>query len=278
MYNTKYKTMQSGFLATIIVLGVASVVLAGDVEVRGDGTGTYVFDVQDTSTVPSNRVAVFGRSEAFGYWGLGIGGKFIGGNAGVIGESTALGSGNRTGGSFTAGLGEWNNIGVSGQSLGGVVSCGVYGRGLGGYYSYAGYFDGNVVVNGQVEGPPSDESLKTDINDLDGALEQLMDLTPKHFRYRIEENPDVNLPDGFHMGLVAQDVEEVFPDLVSNVPIITPPNDKDKANKQNSAPNSKEYLSVNYLELIPVLIKAVQEQQEQIEELQYQIATLTKRN
>jgi hypothetical protein len=55
--------------------------------------------------------------------------------------------------------------------------------------------------------------------------------------------------DGVHLGFIAQDVREVIPELVS------------------VSPGGETMLSVNYDGIIPVLTKAIQEQQAQIEGL-----------
>ena len=73
----------------------------------------------------------------------------------------------------------------------------------------------------------------------------------------------MNLPDGYHIGLLAQELEDVFPDLVSYTPM--PEDEKSQSEK-------KGYLAVNYMELIPVLIGAIQEQQWQIADLQDEVA------
>lgn len=56
-----------------------------------------------------------------------------------------------------------------------------------------------------------------------------------------------------HYGLLAQDVQKLFPDLVKE--------------------NGDGYLSVNYIELIPLLIQAVQELSGEVEELKKQLDT-----
>jgi hypothetical protein len=96
-----------------------------------------------------------------------------------------------------------------------------------------------------------------------------MQLKPKSFRFRTEdkENAKMNLPEGNHVGLIAEDLQEVFPELVR--PVTVTDEDKDKTIA------TRTILAVNYVELIPVLIKAIQEQQQQIAELQYQVASLT---
>ncbi len=65
-----------------------------------------------------------------------------------------------------------------------------------------------------------------------------------------------NFDKELHFGLMAQDVERIFPNLVS----------KDESG----------YLSLNYTELIPVLINAVQEQNEKIKKLEELVQSLKK--
>ncbi|NBX22013.1 MAG: tail fiber domain-containing protein, partial [Betaproteobacteria bacterium] len=57
-----------------------------------------------------------------------------------------------------------------------------------------------------------------------------------------------------NLGLIAQDVEKVLPQVM----------DKNKIIGSN---DDTEYLGVRYQEIVPVLVKAIQEQQQQIEEL-----------
>lgn len=59
-----------------------------------------------------------------------------------------------------------------------------------------------------------------------------------------------------HLGLIAQDVREILPDIV-------------KADEAGM-------LGINYTELIPVLINAIQEQQKQIEALKIEVEGLKK--
>lgn len=58
----------------------------------------------------------------------------------------------------------------------------------------------------------SDERLKKNIHPLDGALESLMSLHPVTFEYIDPEA--IGELDGLRMGLIAQEVEKVFPDWI----------------------------------------------------------------
>ena len=251
----KPNTKLSVIVAFFVTVATASIALAGDVDVRG-ATSTNILDVQNTSTALVDRVAVYGKSAPAAYYGAG--GSFVGGYLGVKGVATTSGTGGR--------------IGVWGEASGGASSnVGVYGSASGGTANYAGYFYGNVYISGTLINPPSDETLKDEIVDLEGSLEQVMELKPKSFRYRTEDFPEMNLANGYHMGLLAQELEQVIPELVTEVPV--PEREADKG--QNQEP--KTFLAANYIELIPVLIRAIQEQQEQIATLQVEVAKLKAR-
>lgn len=103
------------------------------------------------------------------------------------------------------------------------------------------YVDG-VIYN------PSDAILKTDIKDISKAeVDALMLLTPKTFHFVKEEGEG---EDRRHYGVVAQEVEQVFPDLV----------------KQTETPDGP-HKSVNYIELIPLMLAKIQDLQSQIDRL-----------
>ncbi|MBO7110639.1 MAG: T9SS type A sorting domain-containing protein, partial [Bacteroidaceae bacterium] len=61
-----------------------------------------------------------------------------------------------------------------------------------------------------------------------------------------------------HYGLIAQELREIYPDLVCE--------------------GSDGYLSVNYIEIIPLLIKSIQELRLQVDELTYSPEKATMRN
>ena len=89
---------------------------------------------------------------------------------------------------------------------------------------------------------PSDKRLKTNIEDINYGLETIMKLNPKQYDWKKDDTHDI--------GFIAQEVEEVIPEIV-----------KDKKHFD------KEIKTLDYEKLTAVLIKAVQEQQQQINEL-----------
>ena len=99
----------------------------------------------------------------------------------------------------------------------------------------------------------SDGRYKEQIEDLVHGLDAVTALRPVSFRWI--DHPD----EGLHYGLIAQEVRQVLPDIVSG----------DEADGA--------MLGVNYGELVPVLVQAVQEQQAEIETQAEQIADLEAR-
>ena len=89
----------------------------------------------------------------------------------------------------------------------------------------------------------SDLRLKKDIAKLDGVLDKLAALEGVSYAWRPEHTTGSQ---GRHLGLIAQDVLKVFPEVVS----------KDEEGR----------LSVSYAQLVPVLVEAVKEEQKQIAE------------
>ena len=102
---------------------------------------------------------------------------------------------------------------------------------------------------------PSDRRLKTDIEAIStGVLAKLMQLKPYSYRYKAEA------ADAQHsLGFLAQDVQAIFPELVGQ--------SNDKAGK-------KGYLSINYGGFGVLAVKAIQEQQTEIEGLKKENAEL----
>ena len=166
-----------------------------------------------------------------------------------------------------------NNFGVC-TSLDGTengagiyASSGLYPEGFTMNGQYAGYFNGNVNVVGTLTATTvtqtSDYRLKENIRQLEGGnLSKLMDMNVVKYRLK---NYEVNVDDSVkrphyafdndnpllksdHYGLIAQELKELYPELVVE--------------------NGDGYLSVNYTELIPILIKSVQELKAKVDELE----------
>ena len=99
----------------------------------------------------------------------------------------------------------------------------------------------------------SDERLKTINSNIDNAVDKLLTLRAVNFSWKSDETKKENL------GLIAQDLETTFPQVI----------DKFKYKEDDT-----EYLNVRYTDLVPVLVKAIQEQQATITSLQDRIYKL----
>ena len=100
--------------------------------------------------------------------------------------------------------------------------------------------EGNVTATGTINGS-SDARLKTNINTMTGALDNVLKLRGVTFNWK--ESSNARLQYGF----IAQEMEKVFPDLVGT--------------------DSNGFKTINYSGVIPVLTEAIKTQQEEIESL-----------
>lgn len=222
------------------------------------------------STNSIDKVAVFGDSRPQPYWGYGA--RLWGGWKGVQGYAIEAGTGSRYGGDLVAGGGSYYNYGVHAKASGTQgTNIGVYGWAYGASTNYAGYFNGNVHVTGTFTNP-SDIKFKKDISPLKRSLNKILELKPKKYFYKTESFKSMQLPKAERIGLIAQEVEAVFPNLVSEE--VMPVKDVDE--KGNKIPADKlkkpeKYKSINYIELIPILIGAIQEQQKEIDIMKNQL-------
>ena len=112
-----------------------------------------------------------------------------------------------------------------------------------------GVWGAGAYVNG------SDARLKENVQTLTDGLSVVTQLRPVTFQYKADYSKDTAVQPGF----IAQELQQAMAgkDYVDGVVQAGP-----------------EYLNVAYQSLIPVLVKAVQEQQAQIEQLRAEIQTL----
>ncbi|MDP4266155.1 MAG: tail fiber domain-containing protein, partial [Bacteroidota bacterium] len=153
-------------------------------------------------------------------------------------------------------VGNGNNFGIYGVANG-LNGIGIYGAG-----TLAGFYSGSTFTS-DADWAASDKRFKKNIRPINNALNKILMLEPKQYEYNIDEYPGMNFSKGIKFGLIAQDVEKVFPELASNKFSIPDP----KAKNGQSKKVTDGYYSVNYIGLIPIMVKAIQEQQQQIEEL-----------
>ena len=166
--------------------------------------------------------------------------------------------------------------GVAGSLLSNSNGAGVMGgtsdfMGYNLYGKYAGYFLGNFDVVGSVTAPsiiqPSDLQLSDNITSISSrggsALNKLLDMNVVEYT-RKPLIPSLKLPDTVsvekvlqdanvdidkkHFGLIAQELQTIYPELVVK--------------------GQDGYLGVNYIELVPILIRSIQELSQKVENLE----------
>lgn len=199
-------------------------------------------------------------------------------NIAFYGEASAssnVGSGRSVGVLGVAGFStDGYNYGVLGRLTGSQKGAGVYGSvydNMGSYVNgrYAGYFYGDTYINGVLTASsvvtPSDIRLKENIvsiSDVDkSTLSNILDMDVIEYNYKRPQIPETEkdttnvLADDMnvdnlakrHFGLSAQELQKIYPNLVTE--------------------GQDGYLRVNYVELVPILIRSIQELNQKIEDL-----------
>jgi hypothetical protein len=110
----------------------------------------------------------------------------------------------------------------------------------------------------------SDVRFKEDVQSFNGALELISNLGVYKYQYKTSEFIEQNFPEGKQIGVMAQDLEKIMPELVRQ--------------------DEQGYRFVNYAGLSPVLLSGIQElvsitkqQAETIEQLQTIVKSLEKK-
>jgi hypothetical protein len=122
-----------------------------------------------------------------------------------------------------------------------------------------GEFDAKKVkINGTLEHlsavTPSDERLKKEIEPLQNALTKVAHLRGVTYSWRTEGVEGRGFPEGTQIGLIAQEVEAVIPEVIHTT--------------------VGGYKGIDYQKLVPLLIEAVKEQQVRLEAQHTEIARL----
>lgn len=251
------------------------------VAVGNEGSSNYMFSIYNNLSADYTRgLYVYMEPNAYHRYTIqgstsSAGGDYAYGIYGSSYSSTANSSGRAYGLYGLAGnAANGYNYGTVGRLYGSNNGAGIYGtmsstdQNTGG--KYAGFFYGSVKITGSltVSGTitSSDTNLKKDIKNLEnGCASKLMQL--KALKYKLKSPAELSVKNAKsdtlikaemtpemeadfareRIGLSAQEVQLVYPELVVE--------------------GQDGTLGVDYTGLIPVLIEAIKEQQEEIEEL-----------
>lgn len=191
---------------------------------------------------------------------------------GVVGEGYSFGDDKYAIGVSGTAQFAGTNYGVYGTASNGALNYGIYGdMPSPGPGNYAGYFNGDVFTTSPMY-YTSDRKFKENIQPVADPLKNIMRLKPNTYNYKhTPEFEAINLPQGQSFGFIAQELEEVFPQMVLDA--VHPARIKDG----KKVGENIEYKGVNYIALIPVLVAGMQEQQKQMDEKDAKLADLEQR-
>jgi len=189
----------------------------------------------------------------------GIEGVTSGTNNGTEGIALTTGTG---GDGIRGSTNDWQSNGTVGSRF----NSGGANSGLGGLFindlGYTGWF-GNV----------SDRRLKKDINPLTSATEIILQLKPVTYFYKHDEYSFLSSSTKKEFGFIAQEVKEIIPEIVKLKTLDLNLGSESYMNQEKTE-NNQDFYMMDYTRLIPILTKAIQEQQETINSLNERIKTL----
>lgn len=103
----------------------------------------------------------------------------------------------------------------------------------------------DLHVNGRLKttgiNETSDARLKKNVNGIENALENVMAIRGVTYQWKKDEYPEMKFEEGTEYGVIAQELEEILPDLVDT--------------------DNEGWKSVEYSHMVPLLIEAIKEQQ-----------------
>ena len=247
-YNSSSTGIQS---STNDASGARAIAMGGYTTASGDFTtsmGRY-------TTASGNRATAMGeRTTASGIWSTAMG--YYTTASGLV--STAMGYYTTASDYSSTVIGQYNSSGSSATSANSFSTSApafVIGNGTASNAKSDAFkvmFNGDATVSNDltVSGDvviSSDARLKSNIVSLGSTLPKLLQIDGKSYEMKGKQK----------IGVLAQEIQEVFPELVSE--------------------DDNEMLAVNYQGLVPVLINALKEQQQEIDELKEVVQKLVNR-
>ena len=142
----------------------------------------------------------------------------------------------------------------------------------GGIQGWGGVFYNDLGYTGFF-GAASDEKAKKGIKKIHDALDIVNQLNPVTYHFDLEKYPNMGLNTEMEYGFIAQEVKAILPEIVrekglsTNACVEVNPNEAQKDETEN-------FVVMDYTRIIPILTKAIQEQQAQIDELKAKIVAL----
>ena len=244
---------------------------------------TFAAIQANTNSNGASNSAILGNNTGAGY---GVSGQIP---QTATGAAAVYGSNLRTtGGSGVNGIGfngvvgqsnYGNGFAVYGSNTGaGGLGIGTYGLGFNGIYGqttnvstgWSGYFTADLGVEGAGYAlggwiNASDRRLKSNIQPIENALYKISLLEGKNYLLTTkskDENGNLKERSRSQFGVIAQDLEVVFPEMVQEKALFI------------NAGDETLYKTVDYIQLVPVLLEALKELKAEVDLLKQEIETL----
>ena len=246
----------------MMIFTLMGIVAHSQIKVFSDGK-TFVGD-NTTITSPAEQLEVDGKWQAEGGTFESTGSALLKFNR-INNSSMLMGVGGQTGFTFDQAysfeIRKSNRAAIlaNGLGTGSVVMKirGADGHTAFGFNSASGFhraiFNGTIQANGVTL--PSDKRLKKDVTTYNRGLSELMEINPISYKYN--GKADISNTEMTHIGLFAQELQQIAPELVRS--------EKYLVSNENDDEEYEEYLSINDTGIKYLIINSVQEQQDIIE-------------
>ena len=240
--NNSGNTSSNGAGSNNICIGAAS----GQYLQTGSNNvilGSYTGFAAPISVSGSNYVVLSdGAGNVRGFFDN-SGNFYVGGTNGSAGVMAWIPAGNASGSPYSAAYSSSNSSSYTYHSM--------YYTGASQYQFYVDW-GGTVHARSITISSLSDQRLKTNIKDISTGLTQILNLKPRNFDWLDGSKSNA-------AGFIAQEFQQVFPNSVSEF---------------KEGEDGVKYLEMNHEELIPSMVKAIQELSAQVTALQETVTAL----
>lgn len=126
------------------------------------------------------------------------------------------------------------------------------------------YANGTIFSANDVWAFNSDERLKKNVRVIDNALEKLRKIRGVLYRYKVKAIDLLNLEDRVYMGVIAQEIQKVCPEIVGLAPF-------DRDPQTGKSISGRHFLTVQYDKLSALLIEALKESDARVTEIAHRL-------
>ena len=120
-----------------------------------------------------------------------------------------------------------------------------------------------IITRHQTHRFHQDLRCKEDVQTLPYGLREVLKIEPICYKWKASDNRDI------HLGFSAQNVETIIPEIVIQADPV-----KSDVSQEKRSKSTADIKGMKYAEMIPVLVKAIQEQHAIIQNLEARIKTL----